>query len=91
MRRTRRLKKQPGDGPTEHRLTSGSVGPVYDARRAFRSPFVAVHEFGFYALAVVIVLHIIAVVVTEVHEGGSITSAMFTGRKILSRRPPDAP
>jgi cytochrome b len=63
----------------------------YDAMRAFRSPFVAVHEFGFYALAVVIVLHIIAVVVTEVHEGGSITSAMFTGRKILSRRPPDAP
>jgi Ni/Fe-hydrogenase 1 B-type cytochrome subunit len=25
-----------------------------------------------------------------VHEGGSITSAMFTGRKILSRRPPDS-
>jgi Ni/Fe-hydrogenase b-type cytochrome subunit len=63
----------------------------YDAMRAFRRPFVAVHEVGFYALAVVIVLHIIAVVVTEVHEGGSITSAMFTGRKLLSRRPPDAP
>jgi len=63
----------------------------YDAMRAFRSPFIAVHEFGFYALAVVIVLHIIAVVVTEVREGGSITSAMFTGRKILSKPPPDAP
>jgi len=63
----------------------------YDAMRAFRSPFIAVHEFGFYALAAVIVLHIIAVVVTEVREGGSITSAMFTGRKILSKRPPDAP
>jgi Ni,Fe-hydrogenase I cytochrome b subunit len=63
----------------------------YDAMRSFRRPFVAVHELGFYALAVVIVLHIIAVVVTEVHEGGSITSAMFTGRKLLSRRPPDAP
>jgi Ni/Fe-hydrogenase b-type cytochrome subunit len=63
----------------------------YEAMRAFRSPFVEVHEYGFYALAVVIGLHILAVVVTEVHEGGSITSAMFTGRKILSRRPPDAP
>ena len=63
----------------------------YDAMRAFRRPFVDVHEFGFYALAFVIVLHLIAVVSTELHEGGSITSAMFTGRKILSRRPPDAP
>ena len=62
----------------------------YDAMRAFRRPFVLVHEFTFYALVVTIVLHLIAVVVTEVHEGGGITSAMFTGRKILSRRPPDA-
>ena len=63
----------------------------YDAMRAFRRPFVEVHELTFYALVVLIVLHVIAVVATEVHEGGSITSAMFTGRKILSRRPPDAP
>lgn len=44
-----------------------------------------------YLLAAAIVLHLVAVVVTEVHEGGSITSAMFTGRKIFTRRPPDAP
>jgi Ni/Fe-hydrogenase 1 B-type cytochrome subunit len=62
----------------------------YQAMRAFRRPFATVHEFAFYALAVVIVFHLIAVVLTEVHEGGSITSAMFTGRKILTRRPPDA-
>ena len=43
--------------------------------RALRSPFVEVHELGFYALAVVIVLHLIAVVATELPEGGSITSA----------------
>ena len=61
----------------------------YQAMRALRRPFVTVHEITFYALAVVIVLHVIAVVLTEVHEGGSITSAMFTGRKILTRRPPD--
>jgi cytochrome b len=42
-------------------------------------------------LVAAVVIHIAAVVVTELHEGGSITSAMFTGRKILSRKPPDAP
>ena len=62
----------------------------YQEMRAFRRPFVTLHEFAFYALAVVIVVHLIAVVLTELHEGGSITSAMFTGRKILTRRPPDA-
>jgi cytochrome b len=51
---------------------------------------VTVHEIAFYALMILIVFHIIAVVVTEVHEGGNITSAMFTGSKVLTRRPPDA-
>lgn len=59
--------------------------------RDFRGPFVEVHEIIFYALAAAVVFHILAVVVTELHEGGSITSAMFTGRKILTRKPPDAP
>lgn len=63
----------------------------YDAMRAFRRPFVEVHEIVFYGLVVLIVLHIVAVVITEIHEGGSITSAMFTGRKLLSKEPPDAP
>jgi Ni/Fe-hydrogenase 1 B-type cytochrome subunit len=64
---------------------------AYQSMRGFRAPFVEVHEIAFYALAAAIVLHLIAVVMTEVHEGGSITSAMFTGRKILTRKPPDAP
>jgi Ni/Fe-hydrogenase 1 B-type cytochrome subunit len=63
----------------------------YQAMRAFRSPFVEVHEFTFYTLAIVIGFHLIAVVLTELHEGGSITSAMFTGYKILTKKPPDAP
>lgn len=37
----------------------------------------------------VIVLHLIAVVLTEIHEGGSIISAMFTGTKLLNRPPED--
>ena len=62
---------------------------AYTNMRGFRAPFVEVHELTFFALASVIILHVIAVVVTEVKEGGSIISAMFTGRKILSRRPED--
>jgi len=53
--------------------------------RAFRRPVVMIHLYAFYALAGVILLHLVAVIVTEIHEGGSITSAMFTGRKIFNR------
>jgi Ni/Fe-hydrogenase 1 B-type cytochrome subunit len=60
---------------------------AYDSLRAFRAMFVEILEITFYVVAPAIV---IAVVVTEVHEGGSITSAMFTGRKILTKEPPDA-
>ena len=62
---------------------------AYTNMRGFRAPFVEVHELTFFALTFVIILHVVAVVVTEVKEGGSIISAMFTGRKILSRRPED--
>lgn len=77
---------------------SASVSPLasdtmdqaaYKAMRAFRSPVVTIHLYAFYALAAVILTHLIAVIVTEIHEGGSITSAMFTGRKILNRPPHD--
>jgi cytochrome b len=50
---------------------------------------VIIHLYGFYALAGVILAHVFAVIVTELREGGSITSAMFTGRKILNRPPQD--
>lgn len=41
--------------------------------------------YAIYALA----WHLIAVVLTELHEGGSIISAMFTGAKLLNRPPED--
>jgi len=63
--------------------------PPYQAMRAFRRPIVTTHLYAFYALAVIIVLHLIAVVLTELHEGGSIISAMFTGTKLLNRPPED--
>ncbi len=62
---------------------------AYQAMRAFRSPVAMIHLYAFYALAGFILLHLVAVIVTEIHEGGSITSAMFTGRKIFKRPPED--
>lgn len=71
-------------------LASNTIDQAaYKAMRAFRSPVVTIHLYAFYALAGVILTHVAAVIVTEIHEGGSITSAMFTGRKILNRSPQD--
>lgn len=62
---------------------------AYQSMRAFRKPFVSVHLYSFYALAAAIVLHVAAVIITELREGGSIISAMFTGHKIMSGKPAD--
>ena len=62
---------------------------AYESMRAFRKPFAVVHLYSFYVLVVVVVIHVAAVVITELKEGGSIISAMFTGRKIMSGRPID--
>jgi cytochrome b len=62
---------------------------AYEAMRAFRAPFIEIHEIGFYALLCLIVIHIVAVVVTEIREGGTLISAMFTGKKMLTETPKD--
>lgn len=62
---------------------------AYEAMRAFRKPFITVHYYGFYLLLGLILVHIMAVVVTELREGGNLISAMFTGRKILNEKPVD--
>jgi len=56
---------------------------AYAAMRETRAPFVRIHEYAFYALLGLIVLHIAAVVITEIRGGGNLVSAMFTGKKIL--------
>ncbi len=61
----------------------------YDEMRAFRSPFITIHETNFFVLSFVIILHIAAVILTEIREGGSLISAMFTGKKILNEQPVD--
>jgi cytochrome b len=54
---------------------------AYESMRALRKPVATVHLYGFYALGVVVALHVAGVVATELREGGNIVSAMFTGRK----------
>ncbi|MDX2463990.1 MAG: cytochrome b/b6 domain-containing protein [Porticoccus sp.] len=60
---------------------------AYESMRAFRKPFIIVHEYNFFALSFIIVLHIAAVIIMEIKEGGGIISAMFTGRKIFNKEP----
>ncbi|MEX2131665.1 MAG: cytochrome b/b6 domain-containing protein, partial [Pseudohongiellaceae bacterium] len=61
----------------------------YARMRAFREPFIEIHELSFFALLFAIALHILAVVVTEVKERNGIISAMFTGSKVLDKKPED--
>ena len=78
------------DPSTVSPLASNTIDQTaFKAMRTFRRPVVTIHLYTFFALAVVIAGHIVAVVMTELHEGGAITSAMFTRRKILSRPPQD--
>lgn len=62
---------------------------AYESMRAVRKPIEAVHLYNFYALVIVVIMHVAAVIITELREGGSIITAMFTGRKIISGRPVD--
>ena len=62
---------------------------AYDAMRVFRKPFITIHYYGFYILLGLALIHILAVVITEIREGGTLISAMFTGKKILSETPAD--
>jgi Ni/Fe-hydrogenase 1 B-type cytochrome subunit len=64
---------------------------TYADMRAMREPIGVLHLYGFYVLGAVIVLHIAAVVVTELREGGNLISAMFTGRKLIPGQPVDMP
>jgi cytochrome b len=62
---------------------------AYEAMRAFRKPFITVHYYGFFVLLAFAVTHILAVVVTELREGGYLITAMISGKKALSEHPAD--
>ena len=58
--------------------------------RAFRKPFIITHVYAFYTLLILMVLHIGAIVVTEIRERSGLITAMFTGRKVFPKQPVDA-
>ena len=62
---------------------------AYEAMRALRNPFITIHYYNFFVLLFFAVIHVLAVVVTELREGGTLISAMFSGRKVLSVPPAD--
>ncbi|MCU7802833.1 MAG: cytochrome b/b6 domain-containing protein [Candidatus Thiodiazotropha sp. (ex Lucinoma borealis)] len=57
--------------------------------KVFKSPFGKIHKYSAYALMFIIIIHIFVVVLTEIREGGSLITAMFTGRKLLRKKPAD--
>ncbi len=63
---------------------------AYRSLRALRAPFAETHELAFFVLAALVVAHVVGVVFTELWEGGTLVSAMFTGRKVLFSMPVDA-
>jgi len=78
-----RLKQlRPGD-------KSQVVGSDYAEMRSFRKPFITVHVYNFYILSVLILIHIIGVIVTEIREKNGIISAMISGEKVLDDVPQD--
>ncbi len=62
---------------------------AFDAMRDFRKPFITVHYYGFFTLLAVALIHILAVVVAELRDGGSLVSAMISGNKVLKGPPVD--
>ncbi|MGJ0482899.1 MAG: cytochrome b/b6 domain-containing protein [Methylomicrobium sp.] len=63
---------------------------AYESMRSFRKPIVSVHLYSFYVLMAMVVVHVTAVIVTELREEENIISAMFTGRKSMRGQPVDA-
>jgi len=62
---------------------------AYKEMRDFRKPFITTHYYVFYILLAAIFLHLIGVVVTELKERNGLVSAMFTGKKVFSKKPFD--
>jgi Ni/Fe-hydrogenase 1 B-type cytochrome subunit len=56
---------------------------------ALRAPLQTIHLYGFYLLVIAVIQHVIAVVATELREGGDLVSAMLTGWKSFPARPED--
>ena len=62
---------------------------AYSEMRKFRKPIITTHVYSFYLILIAIFLHIAAVVVSEVKEKNGLISAMFSGNKIVTKKPVD--
>lgn len=62
---------------------------AYAEMRRFRAPIIETHLITFYMLVVALLLHITAVVLTELRSRSGIISAMFTGEKWFKKPPPE--
>jgi cytochrome b len=62
---------------------------AYQDMRGFRKPFIKVHYYGFFILLAAIVLHLFAVIFSELRERNGLISAMFTGEKVFDKKPSD--
>ena len=71
-------------GSTEH-----VVAEAYDAMKAFRKPFKETHEFGFFVLVAVVLMHVAANVLEDARHATGQISAMFSGVKLLPGKPVD--
>lgn len=81
------------EGQSPGTLVAGSkegINPeAWDEMRAFRKPYGNIHKYGYWALLVMILLHVGGAIVTEVREKNGIISAMFSGQKVFSEKPVD--
>ena len=57
--------------------------------QAFKRPFGKIHLYGAYLLWLLVLVHIVAVIRAETGGEGTLISAMFSGKKHLSREPED--
>ena len=73
---------QPGD-------RSATVESSYAEMRAFRSPIVRTHEYNFFLLVILVLVHIAGVIIGELRERNGLVSAMITGEKVLDDVPTD--
>lgn len=62
---------------------------AWEEMRAFRKPFITLHEWVFFVLSAAIVIHIAAVVFGEIKERVGLVSAMIHGNKALPGPPVD--
>jgi cytochrome b len=65
------------------------VEAAYKEMRAFRKPVITLHVYGFYALLLMIIVHITGVITSELRERNGLVSAMITGEKIVDGQAED--